>query len=47
MKQTKEAYTHEILTSVNKGEVFEVLAKAKESYSMNTPIERAIKILNK
>ena len=47
MKHTEEAYTAKVLMEVTKGEVFEVVAKAKEFYSMNTPIERAIKILNK
>jgi len=47
MIQTQEEYTHEVLISVDKGLVADVLAKAKEFYSLNTPIERAIKILNK
>ena len=47
MKYTQEAYTHQVLISVDKGLVSEVLAKAKEFYSMNVPVQRAIKILNK
>lgn len=47
MIHTQEEYTHEVLISVDKGFVSDVLAKAKEFYSMNVPIYRAIKILNK
>jgi hypothetical protein len=47
MIYTQEAYTHQVLISVNKGLVCDVLGKAKEFFSMNTPVERAIKILNK
>ena len=47
MIYTQEAYTHQVLISVNKGLVCEVLGKAKEFFSMNVSVERAIKILNK
>ena len=47
MIETEEEYTHQILISVDKGLVCDVLAKAKEFYSMNVPVNRAIKILNK
>ena len=40
-------YTHQVLTSVNKGTMCDVIGKAKEFYSIGTSVELAIKILNK
>ena len=47
MRQTAEAYQAQVLMQVENGDLFEVLAKIKELYSMEVSIERAIKILNK
>ena len=47
MIHSEESYFAQVMSKVQNGDYFEVEAKIKEFYSMNIPVERAIKILNK